>query len=94
MSMSKFAHQTQCLNANSICSILNHKFKLMKKYLSFYSLLLLMQICFADIPLDKNGNNKTAYSDFNYLPLTLGVLFAAGILAFMYTLKKEQNETK
>lgn len=65
-----------------------------KKYFSLYTFMLLVNMVFADIPLDKNGNNKTAFSDFNYLPLTLGVLFAAGILAFMYTLKKEQNETK
>ena len=65
----------------------------MKKLISFFSLLSLLQICFADIPLDKNGNNKTAFSDFNYLPLALGVLFAVGILAFIYTLKKQKNET-
>jgi len=66
----------------------------MKKIFSLYSLLLLMQACFADIPMDKNGNNKTALSDLNYLPIALGVTFAIGILAFIYTLKKEKNETK
>ncbi len=66
----------------------------MKKLCSFYTLFLLLQTCFADIPLDKNGNNKTAFSDFNYLPLTLGVLFAAGMLAFLYTLKNEKNANK
>lgn len=66
----------------------------MKKQFSFYTLFLLLQISFADIPLDKNGNNQTAFSDFNYLPLALGVLFAAGILAFIYTLKNEKNANK
>ncbi len=66
----------------------------MKKLVSFYSLILSLQICFADIPLDKNGNNKTEFSDFNYLPLTLGVLFAAGIFAFIYVSKNEKNAIK
>jgi predicted outer membrane lipoprotein len=56
--------------------------------------MLLVNMVFADIPLDKNGNNKTAISDLNYLPWILGVLFAIGIFAFLHTLKKEKNETK
>ena len=66
----------------------------MKKILSLYCLLLIMQNCLADIPLDKNGNNKTAISDFNYLPVVLGVLFAAGIMVFIYTLKNDKNAVK
>ena len=66
----------------------------MKKLFTFYSLVVMMQICFADIPLDKNGNNQTMLSDFNYLPWAIGVMFAAGIMAFIYTLKKEKNESK
>jgi len=65
-----------------------------KKYFSLYTFMLLVNMVFADIPLDKNGNNKTAISDLNYLPWLLGVLFAIGIFAFLHTLKKEKNETK
>ncbi|MBP6153946.1 MAG: hypothetical protein KA457_03940 [Chitinophagales bacterium] len=61
----------------------------MKKSILFYSLLLLLQICFADIPIDKNGNNITELTYFNYLPLVLGILGALGILIFMYVYKKE-----
>lgn len=66
----------------------------MNKYFSLSGLILLLNYVYADIPLDKNGNNKTAISDLNYLPWILGVLFAIGIFAFLYTLKKEKNETK
>ena len=66
----------------------------MKKLCSFYTLFLLLQTCFADIPLDKNGNNKTAFSDFNYLPWALGVLAAAAILIITYVLKNEKNANK
>ncbi|HQV77834.1 MAG TPA: hypothetical protein PLJ42_02655 [Chitinophagales bacterium] len=61
----------------------------MKKSILFYSLFLLLQICFADIPIDKNGNNITELTYFNYLPLVLGILGALGILIFMYVYKKE-----
>jgi hypothetical protein len=66
----------------------------MKKILSLYGMFLLIQNCLADIPLDKNGNNKTAISDFNFLPLVLGVLFAAGIMVFIYILNKEKDAVK
>lgn len=66
----------------------------MKKIFALYSMVLLLQTCFADIPLDKNGNNETTFSDFNYLPFALGITFAVGILAFIYTLKKERNAHK
>ena len=61
----------------------------MKKLISLYSMLLLLQICFADIPVDKNGNNVTEFTYLNYLPWVLGVLGALGILIFMYVYKKE-----
>lgn len=64
----------------------------MKKILLFYSLLLSMHICFADIPVDKNGNNITEFTFFNYLPWVLGMLMAFGILIFMYVYKKETNK--
>ena len=63
----------------------------MKKLISFYFLFLLLQICFADIPVDKNGNNLTELTYFNYLPWVLGVLGALGILIFMYTYKNEKK---
>lgn len=52
--------------------------------------MLLVNMVFADIPLDKNGNNKTAISDLNYLPWILGVLFAIQIL-HLDTLKKRKK---
>lgn len=65
------------------------------KILTFlYFFLILIATTFADIPLDKNGNNKTMFSDFNYLPLAYGILFAVGILAFIATLKKEKDAQK
>lgn len=63
----------------------------MKKYFSLYSLLLLVQMCFADIPFNNHSYNSNGT---NYLPLILGVLFAIGIFAFMHTLKKERKDTK
>ena len=61
----------------------------MKKLFSLYSIILSIQICLADIPVDKNGNNVTEFTYFNYLPWVLGVLGAFGILIFMYVYKKE-----
>ncbi len=66
----------------------------MKKPFTFYSLFLLLQTCFADIPLDDNGHNRTTFSDFNYLPWALGALAAAAILIITYVLKNEKNANK
>lgn len=66
----------------------------MKKLISFYSLFLFLQICFADIPVDKNGNNITEFTYFNYLPWVLGALGALASLVFMYVYKKETQQTK
>lgn len=65
----------------------------MKKYIALYSLLLLLQNAFADIPIDKYNNIDNSRS-FNYLPLAVGCIFALGIFAFMYVLKKENKEPK
>lgn len=66
----------------------------MKKHFSLYSLLLFIQVCFADIPIEDNYITEIVNNNFNYLPWAIGVLFAAGIMAFIYTLKKAKNESK
>jgi hypothetical protein len=66
----------------------------MKKTISLNSFFLLLQTVFADIPIDNNGNNITAFTYFNFLPWVLGVLGALGIMVFMYVLKNEKNAGK
>lgn len=65
----------------------------MKKSFALYSLLMLLKISFADIPYPNEEIIDTT-NNFNYLPLALGITFAAGILAFIYTLKKDKNANK
>jgi hypothetical protein len=66
----------------------------MKRFISFYSLFLFVHNCFADIPVEKSENIVAEFSNFNYMPWTLGVLGALAILVFAYTYNKEKNETK
>lgn len=64
----------------------------MKIQLLLYSLLITVRLCFADVPLDDNGNQFRFYSETNYLPWVIGVLAALGIMVFMYIYKKETHE--
>ncbi len=66
----------------------------MKKLVTFYGLILMMQVCFADIPIERNYIKELVNNNFNYLPWAIGVMFAAGIMGFIYTLKNEKNESK
>lgn len=66
----------------------------MKKLISFSTLFLILQVCFADIPIEKNESSITEFTNFNYLPWVIGVLGALGIFVFMYIYKNEKNETK
>lgn len=54
---------------------------------------MLLKISYADIPFPEEEIINTT-NNFNYLPLALGLTFAVGILAFIYTLKKERNAHK
>lgn len=65
----------------------------MKKIFALYSFLMLLKISYADIPFPEEEIINTT-NNFNYLPLALGLTFAVGILAFIYTLKKERNAHK
>lgn len=63
----------------------------MKKWSLLLAVLSTADRLLADIPLDKNGHNKTAFSDFNYLPWTLLLLLAVGGFLFFNVLKNEKD---
>ena len=66
----------------------------MKKILSAFLFFFSISFSFADIPTDENGFNLEGPSGFNYLPLALGILIAAGSTIAYFTYKNHQNAVK
>ncbi|MBK6276454.1 MAG: hypothetical protein KA174_05450 [Chitinophagales bacterium] len=63
---------------------------MIKKIVSLLLLFLFISVSFADIPTDANGYNIDSNA-FNYLPLTLGLLFAIGSTIAYFTYKNQKN---
>ncbi|HUM51700.1 MAG TPA: hypothetical protein PK431_07775 [Chitinophagales bacterium] len=63
---------------------------MIKKIVSSLLLFVFISVSFADIPTDANGYNIDPNA-FNYLPLTLGLLFAIGSSIAYFTYKNQKN---